>query len=33
MDQKLKGVGMYEINNFVDECNSIKQILLTDFKE
>lgn len=32
-DQKDRGMGMLEINSFVDECNSIKQTLLVGFKE
>lgn len=32
-DQKEKGVGMIEINDFVEECNVIKQTLLVGFRE
>lgn len=32
-DQKDRGMGVLEINSFVDECNSIKQTLLVGFKE
>ena len=32
-DQKEKGVGMLEINSFVDQCNSISQTLLVGFRE
>jgi hypothetical protein len=32
-DQKDRGFGMIEINNFVDECNSVKQTLLVGFRE
>ena len=32
-DQKRQGVGMLEINSFVDECNSVKQALLVGFRE
>jgi hypothetical protein len=32
-DQKVRGMGIYEINNFVDECNSVKQTLLVGFRE
>lgn len=32
-DQKEKGVGMLEINSFVDECNIIKQTLIVGFRE
>jgi hypothetical protein len=32
-DQRDRGIGMLEINNFVDECNSVKQTLLVGFRE
>ena len=32
-DQKNQGIGMLEINSFVDECNSVKQALLVGFRE
>lgn len=32
-DQKEQGVGIMDINSFVDECNSVKQTLLIGFKE
>lgn len=32
-DQRDRGMGVFEINNFVDECNSIKQLLLVGFSE
>ena len=32
-DQKEQGVGIMEINSFVDECKSIKQTLLVGFRE
>ena len=31
-DQKEQGVGIMEINSFVDECKSIKQTLLVGFR-
>jgi hypothetical protein len=32
-DQRDRGIGVIEINNFVDECNSVKQTLLVGFRE
>ena len=32
-DQREQGVGIMDINSFVDECNSIKQTLLVGFRE
>jgi hypothetical protein len=32
-DQKEQGVGIMDINSFVDECNLVKQTLLVGFKE
>lgn len=32
-DQRDRGIGMLEINNFVDECNEVKQTLLVGFRE
>lgn len=33
MDQKDRGASVIEINNFVDQCNIVKQILLVGFRE
>ena len=32
-DQKEKGVGIMDIDSFVEECNGIKQTLLIGFRE